>query len=181
MSSKGMGIRVLAVLAVTLAAAAAPAGDELTPERRRQLEQEARQLNEQAFTLYGRGKLPEAVAAAEKALTLRRRLHPKDHPDLAVSLNNLGGMLLEKGDLPGAERHFREALAIHRRLYPKGHRELAQGEVQTFAVPGDHDNNRQAMMEPYVEFVSERLSEYLGRREGESEPRVALGGAAPGA
>ncbi len=59
--------------------------------------------------------------------------------------------------------------------------ELAQGEVQTFAVPGDHDNNRQAMMEPYVEFVSGRLSEYLGRREGESEPGVALGGAAPGA
>ncbi len=40
---------------------------------------------------------------------------------------------------------------------------LAQGGIRAHAVPGQHDNNRQAMMEPYVEFVSERLEEYLGR------------------
>jgi thioesterase domain-containing protein len=38
---------------------------------------------------------------------------------------------------------------------------LAAGGIQTHGVPGKHDNNRQAMMEPYVAFVAERLEEYL--------------------
>ena len=38
---------------------------------------------------------------------------------------------------------------------------LAAGGIRAFAVPGDHDNNRQAMMEPFVGFVSDRTSEYL--------------------
>jgi aspartate racemase len=40
---------------------------------------------------------------------------------------------------------------------------LAEAGILTFGVPGDHDNNRQAMMEPYVGFVSDRLAEYLAR------------------
>ena len=40
---------------------------------------------------------------------------------------------------------------------------LASGEICAYAVPGSHDNNRQAMMEPYVAFVSERLQAYLAR------------------
>ncbi len=42
---------------------------------------------------------------------------------------------------------------------------LAAAGVQTHAVPGQHDNNRQAMMEPAVGFVAERLEEYLRRVE----------------
>jgi thioesterase domain-containing protein/acyl carrier protein len=38
---------------------------------------------------------------------------------------------------------------------------LAAAGIQSYAVPGDHDNNRQAMHEPAVEFVAERLDEYL--------------------
>jgi amino acid adenylation domain-containing protein len=40
---------------------------------------------------------------------------------------------------------------------------LATGGVRTYAVPGAHDNNRQAMMEPAVQYVSEQLTEYLRR------------------
>jgi amino acid adenylation domain-containing protein len=39
---------------------------------------------------------------------------------------------------------------------------LATGEIRTYAVPGNHGNNRQVMMEPYVEFLSERLQAHLG-------------------
>jgi amino acid adenylation domain-containing protein len=39
---------------------------------------------------------------------------------------------------------------------------LAAGGIQTFAVPGEHTNNRHAMKEPAVGFVAERLQEYLG-------------------
>jgi amino acid adenylation domain-containing protein len=43
---------------------------------------------------------------------------------------------------------------------------LAAGGIQTHGVPGEHDNNRQAMMEPFVVFVAERLDEYLTARTG---------------
>ena len=38
---------------------------------------------------------------------------------------------------------------------------LTSSGVRTLAVPGEHENNRQAMMEPAVGFVAERLQEYL--------------------
>jgi len=37
------------------------------------------------------------------------------------------------------------------------------GTVISYAVPGEHDNNRQVMQEPAVGFVAERLQEYLER------------------
>jgi amino acid adenylation domain-containing protein len=36
------------------------------------------------------------------------------------------------------------------------------GEIRAYAVPGNHGNNRQVMMEPHVAFVSERLQAHLG-------------------
>ena len=36
-----------------------------------------------------------------------------------------------------------------------------RGGIRTSACPGEHDNNRQAMMEPAVGFVADRLQEYL--------------------
>jgi thioesterase domain-containing protein len=41
--------------------------------------------------------------------------------------------------------------------------ELVTGEIRTCAVPGDHRNNRQALVEPYVGFVGERLQAHLGQ------------------
>jgi amino acid adenylation domain-containing protein len=38
---------------------------------------------------------------------------------------------------------------------------LGAAGVRTYAVPGQHENNRQAMMEPTVGFVAERIEEYL--------------------
>jgi CHAT domain-containing protein/Tfp pilus assembly protein PilF len=116
---------LMSLLAAFLITAGARAGGELTPEKRRALEQEASKLNAQAGALNGQGKLPEAIAAAEKALALRRRLHPKGHPNLAFSLNRLGFLLDARGDLAGAEPLYREALAMRRRLFPQGHPDLA--------------------------------------------------------
>ena len=39
--------------------------------------------------------------------------------------------------------------------------ELARGGIATYAVPGHHDNNRDAMREPHVAYVAERLRAYL--------------------
>jgi thioesterase domain-containing protein len=44
-----------------------------------------------------------------------------------------------------------------------GWSDVVTGGVETYAVPGDHGNNRQVMMEPYVEYVHDRLAEELAR------------------
>ena len=36
------------------------------------------------------------------------------------------------------------------------------GRIDTWAVPGEHTNNRQVFIEPHVDFVRERLEEHLG-------------------
>jgi hypothetical protein len=38
---------------------------------------------------------------------------------------------------------------------------LAQGAIRTFAVPGEHDNNRQAMKDDGASFMAARLRAYL--------------------
>jgi amino acid adenylation domain-containing protein len=52
---------------------------------------------------------------------------------------------------------------------------LAAAGIRSYAVPGEHDNNRQAMMEPGVEFVGEQLREYLADREADSTPASTTG------
>lgn len=51
---------------------------------------------------------------------------------------------------------------------------LASQGVRTFAVPGEHDNNRQAMHEPAVRFVAQRVEEHL--RNALADPAVAAAG-----
>jgi amino acid adenylation domain-containing protein len=55
---------------------------------------------------------------------------------------------------------------------------LARGGIRSYAVPGEHDNNRQAMMEPGVQFVSDRLCEHFAGHEAVS-PAVAAAAVEP--
>jgi CHAT domain-containing protein/tetratricopeptide (TPR) repeat protein len=59
-----------------------------------------------------------------------RERYPQGHPQLAGSLNNLGGLLQAQGDYGGARGYYQRALAMHQALYPKeqypqGHPDLA--------------------------------------------------------
>jgi CHAT domain-containing protein/tetratricopeptide (TPR) repeat protein len=59
-----------------------------------------------------------------------RRLHKADHPDVAASLNNLGGVLQNQGEYARALEQCRLGLQMDQRLYPKdrypnGHPALA--------------------------------------------------------
>jgi serine/threonine-protein kinase len=49
-----------------------------------------------------------------KALDLRRKTLPKDHPDLAASLHSLAWLNHQTGDWAAAEQLYRQALAIRR-------------------------------------------------------------------
>jgi amino acid adenylation domain-containing protein len=48
--------------------------------------------------------------------------------------------------------------------------EFVAGGTRTFAVPGEHNNNREAMKEPAVQYVAEWIEDYLG--DLESTPRT---------
>jgi CHAT domain-containing protein len=132
------GAGVALVLLGLLGFAVGPVGaadEELTPAERKDLEQRAKEADQQGFRRYQEGKYPDAAKLAEEALTIRRRLYPqKDypdgHPDLAGSLNNLGFSLGARGEYAKAEPLFRHALAMQQKLYPKarypdGHPHLA--------------------------------------------------------
>src|SRR5262249_29367557 len=56
--------------------------------------------------------------------------YPQGHPVLAISLNNLAGLLMARGEYGPAQEYYEEALAINQKLYspeayPQGHRDLA--------------------------------------------------------
>ncbi|WP_436533155.1 tetratricopeptide repeat protein [Actinoplanes sp. HUAS TT8] len=74
----------------------------------------------QVFRLARAGRREQALAAAEKALAIRRRLaeeNPDTHrPDLAVSLNDLGLRLSESGRREQAIAPVQEAAVVFRRL-----------------------------------------------------------------
>jgi tetratricopeptide (TPR) repeat protein len=61
------------------------------------------------------GLTARARPLLEKALRLRRRALPKDHPDIATSLHNLAWLHHQTGAYPRALRLYRQALAIRRK------------------------------------------------------------------
>jgi hypothetical protein len=89
-----------------------------------------------------------------EALVLRRRLLEADHPDVALSLMNLGDQLEEEGDLAGAEDHYREAVGIVRRkLAPCQHRRIT-GEIGLLRVlfgQGETDEAERLVREFYAD------------------------------
>ncbi|MBD3219636.1 tetratricopeptide repeat protein [bacterium] len=72
------------------------------------------------------GRFDDAVPLIERALALRRELHPGDHPDVALSLDYLGTVRQQLGDFDRAEQRFREALAMRRRLHGEQHLDVAE-------------------------------------------------------
>jgi amino acid adenylation domain-containing protein len=53
---------------------------------------------------------------------------------------------------------------------------LAAEGIRSYAVPGEHDNNRQVMTEPGVLFVCDRLRAYLSDRDGAALAGIAMSG-----
>jgi aspartate racemase len=53
---------------------------------------------------------------------------------------------------------------------------LAKGGIQVFAIPGEHNDNRDAMREPAVQFIAERIEQYLrASRRTDGFPHTAGG------
>jgi tetratricopeptide (TPR) repeat protein/CHAT domain-containing protein len=121
---------------VLVAAIRAVADEPLSPAERAKLQKQANELSQQVVQFYRSGKPAEAVRLARQLLEICERLYPaKDypdgHPDIAISLSNLGAVLTSLGQPAKALPYFEKALAMRERLYSPdkfkdGHSELAE-------------------------------------------------------
>ena len=78
-----------------------------------------------AVNLDAQGKYAQAQPLYEKALEIRRRLLTDDHPDTAMSYNNLAINLNAQGKYAQAQPLFEKALEIRRRLLTDDHPDTA--------------------------------------------------------
>jgi len=73
----------------------------------------------------GLGAYDKAEEHLRAALQIRRQTYTGDHPNVALSLSNVGSLLRQMGKPDEAERLFRESLEMYRRLHGEEHRRVA--------------------------------------------------------
>jgi eukaryotic-like serine/threonine-protein kinase len=77
-------------------------------------------------TYYGLGLYDTAEPQLKAALDTNLKLYGHDHPEVALSMNDLGLLLLSKGNLTKAEPLFHDSLAILRKVYGEKNLEVAK-------------------------------------------------------
>ena len=86
---------------------------------------EAAQLNQQAFNSTSKVAMPTPSRSIKRALAIREKALGPDHPDVAVSLNNLAGLYAYQGRYADAEPLFKRALAIREKALGPDHPDVA--------------------------------------------------------
>jgi len=89
------------------------------------LESTRRLLNESGLFLRSRAQFTEAKKNYERALAIGEASYGPDHPDVAIVVNNLGGVLRDLIDMEGAKKNFERALAIGKSAYGPDHPHVA--------------------------------------------------------
>jgi tetratricopeptide (TPR) repeat protein len=87
---------------------------------------EARQTRDRAYKLYARGRYGEAVPLLQEVLTADREILGEDHPETALSYNDLGAIVGEQGKYAEAEGLSRRALEIRQKVLSEAHPDTAQ-------------------------------------------------------
>jgi tetratricopeptide (TPR) repeat protein len=71
------------------------------------------------------GDYENAIEYHEKALEIRQKTLPPNHPDLAQSYNNIGGVYDNMGEYSKALSFYEKALEIYQKTLPPNHPDLA--------------------------------------------------------
>ena len=73
----------------------------------------------------GQGAYEQAVPWREQCLVVTRERLGEEHPDVALSLNNLAFLYQSQGRYAEAEAHFQQALELYKRLRAEEHPDMA--------------------------------------------------------
>jgi len=82
---------------------------------------EAEALHKQVIELYRAEKYTDAIPLAERVLAIREKALGLDHPDVALSLNNLALLYKAQGRYADAEPVYKRALAIYEKALGPTH------------------------------------------------------------
>ena len=125
-------------------------------------------LNEKLSLIeYSRGRYEEALAIGREALASKESLYGTDHPEVAVTLNNLAVVQIASGALPEALATLERALAITEETLGSDHPDYAASLTnlaQVRFLSGDHEGSRDAM---------ERVVSILESTHGPDHPDLA--------
>ena len=81
-----------------------------------------------------KGDLKNALVQHQKALEIRTRVFGSDHPDVALSFNNIGVVYEKKGDFENALVQNQKALEIRTRVFGSDHPDVATSYQNLAAV-----------------------------------------------
>lgn len=140
-----------------------------------QPETEADIRNTVGYTFMRLGKYDDAEKNLLRALEIRKKLYPRDHADIALSLDNMGTLNHEKGNLPQAEKYFQEALAMRRNLYPNGDK-LVSDSLNNMGVLL-HDEGKLAEAEKTYRECLEMRYKFYGPESDETASTITNLGA----
>ncbi|MBD2509794.1 tetratricopeptide repeat protein [Nostoc muscorum FACHB-395] len=132
-----------------------------------ELEIAALLLARSGYYLNERGRYSEAEPLYKKALELRQRLLGEEHPDVAISYNNLALLYSDQGRYSDAEPLHKKALELWQRLLGEEHPDVANSYNNLALLYSDQ--GRYSDAEPlYIKALELRQ-----RLLGEEHPDVA--------
>jgi CHAT domain-containing protein/Tfp pilus assembly protein PilF len=131
------------------------------------LPDEAVPLIEKANELYDAGRYEEAIPHAKRSLEIRERVLGRDHPDVAVSANNLAELYRIVGRYAEAEPLYKRSLDIKERVLGRDHPDVATSLNNLANLY--HDTGRYAEAEP----LYKRSLDIKERMLGRDHPSVA--------
>jgi len=82
-------------------------------------------VEDRATIVFEDGRLEEAATGYAEALRLRRAAHPGDHPNIALSLNNLAMVRRHQEKYAAAESLYTASLEMRTRLFGERHPDVA--------------------------------------------------------
>ena len=91
------------------------------------------QLNQSVVQLYHEGQYAQAVSLAGDALVLARQIWGEEHPNVAISLNNLADLYKSQGRYAEAQPLCQQVLEMTKRLFVGDHPDVA-GSLNNLAL-----------------------------------------------
>lgn len=107
-------------------------------------EEAAASLNDLGL-VYGMTDPDKALTFYEQALAIYEKLHPKDHPKIAIAKTNIGLMYLRSELYGDAVNNFESAQAIWKKNYPEGHPNEALALVNLGRTYSKMNNTKSAL------------------------------------